>query len=157
LAGVTKYLGTNLHHVKVHGALYNMASEDDQIARLIVKTVSEIDPNLKIYGPSMLRWGKISEEEGIEYVSEVFSDRNYNEDLKLVDRKNQNAIINEANLGVKHVMRMVNQNKVKTISGNYKEILAQTICIHGDQEHAISFAKSISEELSKINLYDKKF
>lgn len=157
LAGVTKYLGTNLHHVKVHGALYNMASEDDQIARLIVKTVSEIDPNLKIYGPSMLRWGKISEEEGIEYVSEVFSDRNYNEDLKLVDRKNQNAIINEANLGVKHVMRMVNQNKVKTISGNYKEILAQTICIHGDQEHAISFAKSISEELSKINLYEKKF
>jgi UPF0271 protein len=157
LAGVTKYLGTNLHHVKVHGALYNMASEDDQIARLIVKTVSEIDPNLKIYGPSMLRWGKISEEEGIEYVSEVFSDRNYNEDLKLVDRKNQNATISEANLGVEHVMRMVNQNKVKTISGNYKEILAQTICIHGDQEHAISFAKSISEELSKINLYDKKF
>jgi UPF0271 protein len=154
---MTKYLGTKLHHVKVHGALYNMASEDDQIARLIVKTVSEIDPNLKIYGPSMLRWGKISEEEGIEYVSEVFSDRNYNENLTLVDRKNQNAIINEASLGVKHVMRMVNQNKVKTISGNYKEILAQTICIHGDQEHAISFAKSISEELSKINLYEKKF
>ena len=157
LAGITKYLGANLHHVKVHGALYNMASEDDQIARLIVKTVSEIDPNLKIYGPSMLRWGLIAEEEGLEYVSEVFSDRNYNDDLTLVDRRNQNAVINDAYLGVEHVMRMVNQNKVKTISGNLKEIKAQTICIHGDQKAAVSFAKNISEELSKINLYEKKF
>ena len=157
LYGISKYLGTNLHHVKVHGALYNMASEDDQIARLIVNTVSEIDPNLKIYGPSMLKWKIIAEEGGLEYVSEVFSDRNYNDDLTLVDRKNQNAIINNKDLGVEHVMRMVNQNKVKTINGNYKEIKAQTICIHGDQKHAVSFAQNISEELSKINLYEKKF
>lgn len=157
LYGISKYLGTNLHHVKVHGALYNMASEDDQIARLIVNTVSEIDPNLKIYGPSMLKWRIIAEEGGLEYVSEVFSDRNYNDDLTLVDRKNQNAIINNKDLGVEHVMRMVKQNKVKTINGNYKEIKAQTVCIHGDQKHAVSFAQNISEELSKINLYEKKF
>ncbi len=157
LAGVTNYLGTKLHHVKVHGALYNMASEDDQIARLIVRTVSKIDSDLKIYGPSMLRWSDISEELGIEYVSEVFSDRNYNDDLTLVDRKNQDAIINESHLGVEHVMRMVNKNKVKTITGNLKEIIAQTICIHGDQKNAVSFAKNISEELSKINLYEKTF
>ena len=157
LYGISKYLGTNLHHVKVHGALYNMASEDDQIARLIVNTVSKIDPNLKIYGPSMLKWRIIAEEGGLEYVSEVFSDRNYNDDLTLVDRKNQNAIINNKDLGVEHVMRMVKQNKVKTINGNYKEIKAQTVCIHGDQKHALSFAQNISEELSKINLYEKKF
>ena len=157
LYGITKYLGTNLHHVKVHGALYNMASEDDQIARLIVNTVSEIDPNLKIYGPSMLKWKIIAEEGGLEYVSEVFSDRNYNDDLTLVDRKNQNAIINNKDLGVEHVMRMVNENKVKTINGNYKEIKAQTVCIHGDQKHAVSFAQNISEKLWKINLYEKKF
>lgn len=157
LYGITKYLGTKLHHVKVHGALYNMASEDDQIARLIVNTVSKIDPNLKIYGPSMLKWRIIAEEGGLEYVSEVFSDRNYNDDLTLVDRKNQNAIINNKDLGVEHVMRMVNENKVKTINGNYKEIKAQTVCIHGDQKHAVSFAQNISEELSKINLYEKKF
>ena len=157
LYGITKYLGTNLHHVKVHRALYNMASEDDQIARLIVNTVSKIDPNLKIYGPSMLKWRIIAEEGGLEYVSEVFSDRNYNDDLTLVDRKNQNAIINNKDLGVEHVMRMVKQNKVKTINGNYKEIKAQTVCIHGDQKHAVSFAQNISEELSKINLYEKKF
>ena len=157
LYGITKYLGTKLHHVKVHGALYNMASEDDQIARLIVNTVSKIDPNLKIYGPSMLKWRIIAEEGGLEYVSEVFSDRNYNDDLTLVDRKNQNAVINNKDLGVEHVMRMVNENKVKTINGNYKEIKAQTVCIHGDQKHAVIFAQNISEELSKINLYEKKF
>ena len=100
LYGITKYLGTKLHHVKVHGALYNMASEDDQIARLIVNTVSKIDPNLKIYGPSMLKWRIIAEEGGLEYVSEVFSDRNYNDDLTLVDRKNQNAIINNIELEI---------------------------------------------------------
>ena len=150
-------MGSKLHHVKVHGALYNMASLDDKIATTIVKTIHDIDPKLKLYGPSMLKWGDISKKFDIEYVPEVFSDRNYNDDLTLVDRNNKNAIINEPIDGVDHVMRMVKKNQVKTISGNLRNIKAETICIHGDQNNAVNFAKNISIELSKIGHYEKKF
>ena len=157
LIGITSFLGSKLHHVKVHGALYNMASLDDEMATTIVKTILEIDPNLKLYGPSMLKWEDISKKFGLEYVPEVFSDRNYNDDLTLVDRNNKNAIINDPIDGVDHVMRMVKTNQVKTISGNLRSIKAETICIHGDQNNAVDFAKNISIELSKIDHYEKRF
>ena len=105
----------------------------------------------------MLKWGDISKKFGLEYVPEVFSDRNYNDDLTLVDRNNKNAIINDPIDGVDHVMRMVKTNQVKTISGNLRSIKAKTICIHGDQNNAVDFAKNISIELSKIDHYEKRF
>ncbi len=147
IKGILNSKGKDLHHVKPHGALYNMASVDDNIANTIVKTIKIIDPNLKLYGPSMLKWKNISEEFGIQYISEVFSDRNYNDDLTLVNRDNKNAMINDSNQSLKHVLRMVNDGKVKTIKGNFKSIIAETICIHSDQPKAISFAKKIYKNL----------
>ena len=86
LKGIIETYGVKLNHVKPHGALYNMATIDDTIAEVIVLAIKKIDPNLKLYGPSKMKWKNISEKHGIKYVSEVFSDRNYNEDLTLVDR-----------------------------------------------------------------------
>ena len=141
--GLLTSIGSRLNHVKPHGALYNMASVDDEIAKAIVKVIKKIDPNLKLYGPSMLRWKNISEDIGINYVSEVFSDRNYNDNLTLVDRKKEKAIITDPNESLIHVERMVNEGKVKTVNGNLKSIIAETICIHGDQPNAVDFAKAI--------------
>ena len=95
--GIAEYLGAELNHVKPHGAMYNMASNDDNIAEVIVKSIKKIDPKIKVYGPSMMNWKKISLKHGIEYISEVFSDRNYNDDLTLVDRANNNSMITNVN------------------------------------------------------------
>ena len=72
IKGITEYYGEKLHHVKPHGALYNMASIDDNIAEVIVLTIKKINPKLKLYGPSKMKWKKISQKHGIKYVSEVF-------------------------------------------------------------------------------------
>ena len=93
LKGITESYGKKLHHVKPHGALYNMASINDDIAETIVLTIKKIDPNLKLYGPSKMKWKEISKKHKIEYVSEVFSDRNYNDNLTLVDRNLENSMI----------------------------------------------------------------
>lgn len=143
LKGMVESKGGRLNHIKPHGALYNMASIDDEIAKTIVKVIKNIDPNLKLYGPSMLRWKSISENIGINYVSEVFSDRNYNDDLTLVNRNNNKAMITNPKESLKHVERMVKEKKVKSIKGNLIPIIAETICIHGDQPNAIDFAKII--------------
>jgi|TARA_B110000263_G_scaffold248355_1_gene263059 UPF0271 protein len=143
LKGMVESKGGRLNHIKPHGALYNMASIDDEIAKTIVKVIKNIDPNLKLYGPSMLRWKNISENIGINYVSEVFSDRNYNDDLTLVNRNNNKAMITNPKESLRHVERMVKEKTVKSIKGNLIPIIAETICVHGDQPNAIDFAKII--------------
>ena len=143
LKGIIETYGVKLNHVKPHGALYNMATIDDNIAEVIVLAIKKIDPNLKLYGPSKMNWKKISEKHGIKYVSEVFSDRNYNEDLTLVDRKNENSMITRVENSIEHISRMLYEGKVKTITNKLVDIDVETICIHGDQPNAPIFAKKI--------------
>ncbi len=143
LKGITESYGKKLHHVKPHGALYNMASVDDKIAEVIVLAIKKIDSNLKLYGPSKMNWKNISEKNNIKYISEVFSDRNYNENLTLVDRNKENSMIADVNTSINHLSRMLNDGKVKTINGRLVDIDAETICIHGDQPNALLFAQTI--------------
>ena len=132
LKGITESYGKKLHHVKPHGALYNIASVNDDIAETIVLTIKKIDPNLKLYGPSKMKWKEISKKHKIEYVSEVFSDRNYNDNLTLVDRNNENSMITDIENSINHLSRMIENGKVKTINKKLIDIDAETICIHGD-------------------------
>ncbi len=141
--GIAESLGTKIHHVKAHGALYNMASQSDHIAKTIVEAVKKVDSNLKIYGPSGMRWKDIAESSEITYVSEIFSDRNYNDNLTLVDRKNENAMITDSVKSLEHVRLMIDEGKVLTVNGNLINIEAETVCIHGDQPNALEFAKKI--------------
>ena len=143
IQGLVRSVGKELHHVKPHGALYNIASVNDEIAKIIVEVIKMIKPKLKLYGPSMLNWKNISEDIGVDYVSEVFSDRNYNDNLTLVDRSKENAMIIDPHESLNHVIRMIEKKEVKTINGNLKSIIADTICIHGDQSNAVDFAKTI--------------
>jgi len=143
IKGITESYGIKLHHVKPHGALYNMASVDDKIAEVIVLAIKKIDSNLKLYGPSKMNWKNISEKNNIKYISEVFSDRNYNENLTLVDRNKENSMITDVNSSINHLSKMLNDGKVKTINGRLVDIDAETICIHGDQPNALLFAQSI--------------
>ena len=152
LKGMTESFGAKLNHVKPHGTLYNMASKDLNIAEIIVKTIKKIDSNLILYGPSMNKWKELSEDNGIKYFSEVFSDRNYNDDLTLVDRKLNDAMITDADMSLKHIQSMIDLGKVKTISGKLKEIELETICIHGDQPKALFFAKTIYNYLNSKGL-----
>ena len=143
LKGITESYGKKLHHVKPHGALYNMASINDDIAETIVLTIKQIDSNLKLYGPSKMKWKEISQKHKIEYVSEVFSDRNYNDNLTLVDRNLENSMITDIDNCINHLSRMIDKGKVKTVNKKLVDIDVETICIHGDQANALLFAKTI--------------
>ena len=150
LKGITESYGIKLHHVKTHGALYNMASIDNNIAETIVQTIKKIDPELKLYGPSKMKWKEISEKHNIKYISEVFSDRNYNDDLSLVDRNNKNSMITDISDSIEHLSRIINQGKVKTINNKLIDIDVDTVCIHGDQPNAFIFAKTIYNTFKSI-------
>jgi UPF0271 protein len=94
---------------------------------------------------------------GLRYIPEIFSDRNYRDDLRLVSRAREDAMITDPKKAVQHVLGMVLENKVRTISGEVKEIIGGTVCIHGDQPNAPIFAKSLNEALQKEDVMIRSF
>ena len=140
----------HIHHVKPHGALYNMAAKEKTVAAAIAKAVNDIDKNLIVFGLS--NGFLISEAKaiGLKTASEVFADRTYSDDGSLTPRSLPNALIENIDEAIQQVMLMVKEGKVKTVSGKEIPIVAQTICIHGDGKNAVEFAKKLHQALEKI-------
>lgn len=136
-----------IHHVKPHGALYNLSAKDRKVAKAIASAVKDFDGALVLFGLS----GSISIVEaqaaGLNTCSEVFADRTYQDDGSLTSRSLPNSLIEDEEEAIQQVMQMVQQKIVKTISGKKISIVAQTVCVHGDGKHAVAFAKRLHEAL----------
>lgn len=137
-----------LHHVKPHGALYNLAAKDEATAEVIVEVMKRFHQPLKLYVPYGSVIAKIAQKEDVEITYEAFADRNYNEDLSLVSRKQSDALITNSDAMYAHIYNMIVHQKVKTINGVEVEIKAQTFCVHGDTPNS---AKLVSELIQKLN------
>jgi Uncharacterized proteins, homologs of lactam utilization protein B len=135
--------GASLHHVKAHGALYNMAARDQQLASAIANAVKESDPNLILYGLSGSYLISEGQKHGLRTASEVFADRTYQDDGSLTPRSFRNALIESEDESLKQVLQMVLEGKVTTVTGTSVPIVAETICIHGDGKNAVRFAEKI--------------
>lgn len=144
--------GSTLHHVKPHGALYNMASTNAVIARAVVRAVIDIDENLVVYGLSGSKLISEANAFGLRALNEVFADRNYNDDGSLVSRKDENALVTNSNQMVQQVLQMVRNGMVTTVSGLQIPILAETICIHSDSPNAIEMSKRLNETLKSEDI-----
>ena len=144
---ITKKQGGNMHHVKPHGALYNMAAKDAGIAHSIARAVKDFDPSLVYYGLSGSVMIAMAAEEGLAYANEVFADRTYLEDGSLTPRSATNALIQGVDEMLKQATAMAKENTVMTVTGKKINLKADTICIHGDGEHALEFAKTLHQQL----------
>lgn len=149
LLSVTRAHHAQLHHVKPHGALYNLAAKDETTAQVIVDVMKRFHQPLKLYVPFGSVIAKLAQEQGVAILYEAFADRNYNNDLSLVRRKLDNAVITEASQVCIHVLNMVIHQKVTTIAGNEVPIYADTICVHGDNPKAIDLVKSLCHFLNE--------
>ncbi len=138
-----------LHHVKPHGALYNMAAKDKLLAAAIAKAVKDFDASLIFYGLSGSEMIAAAKDIDLKTCSEVFADRTYQSDGTLTPRTEADALIQSTDESVKQVQKMVSEQKVQSLQGDTVSIAAETICIHGDGEHAVSFAKEIYHRLIK--------
>ena len=144
---IAKNLGTQLHHVKPHGALYNKSAKDYQTAIAIAKAVADVNPNLILYGLPNSESEKAAREQKLKFYCEVFADRSYTDEGMLTPRSAENALIMSATDSLNQVIKMIEEGTVKSTSGKIIPIKADTICIHGDGEHAVEFAKTIREGL----------
>lgn len=144
--------GVELQHCKPHGALYNMAGKDMDLALAIAEAVAEVDSSiilLGLAGSKMLQAGK---QLGLRVASEVFADRAYQADGSLVPRSQPGAVIHDKNEAIERTVRMVLEGKVTAITGEDVAIDAHSICVHGDNPSAVEFVKNIRAVLESRDI-----
>jgi len=144
-----KAKGISMQHVKPHGALYNMAVKDKEMAKAIVSGILAVNPKLILLAPATSQMYICAKEMGLPAAREVFADRAYEEDGSLVSRSKPGAMITDEELAVSRVIRMIKEGKVTAITGKDMDIQADSICIHGDGPKAIAFANKITEAFKK--------
>ena len=142
--------GATLHHVKPHGALYNMAAADSALAKVIAQAVKDFDASLIYYGLAGSVMITEANKLGLKTANEVFADRTYQPDGTLTARSKPNALLTDINDVQKQVLKFVKENKVTTVTGQDIFIQADTICIHGDGTHAVDFAKAVYKQLHEV-------
>lgn len=145
-------IGLQLQHVKPHGALYNTAARDINIATIIAEAVKEVDSKLILFGLANSESGKAAEKVGINFYNEVFADRTYTDEGKLTPRTASNALIVTKEAAIEQVLRMIQKEEVLSTSGKIVPIKADTICIHGDGVHAVDFAKHLNKLIQASNI-----
>ena len=138
--------GLELNHIKAHGALYNQMIIDAELSNFYLDTIKDFKNKCSLYIPYKSEIEKIALKKGFSIIYEVFGDRNYNDDLSLVSRNNENAIITNPESVVSHIKTIKETETVKTINGNYKKIKFDTICIHSDTNNSIEILKKINKE-----------
>jgi UPF0271 protein len=141
--------GAILHHVKPHGALYNMSARDPQLASTIAKAVKDIDEKLILFGLSGSNSIIKAKEVGLKTANEVFADRTYQDDGSLTPRSEKNALIEDTDKATEQAVRMIKEKTVTSLSGKLISISTDTICIHGDGKKAGEFVKQIHDTLNK--------
>jgi 5-oxoprolinase (ATP-hydrolysing) subunit A len=135
--------GAELHHVKPHGALYNMAADDQALAEAVCRGVAAVDKRLILVLLSGSRMQRAAENLGIRYACEVFADRAYTDEGTLVARSKPGAVITDDDEVIKRAMRMVKEGIVRSESGKEIHVQADTICVHGDNPKALEFVREI--------------
>lgn len=152
LKGICEAFGAKLHHVKPHGALYNLAAKDGKVAEAVAEAVCKIDSKLIFYGLSGSFLISEAEKIGLKTASEVFADRTYQMDGSLTPRSQTNALINLPEQSIEQVLQMIAQKTVTATTGEIIPIVAETICIHGDSKHAVEFAQTINRSLREKDI-----
>ena len=140
--------GVKLQHVKPHGALYNMAAKDYELARGICEAIYEFDKDLIVLALSGGQLIRAGQDIGLRTALEFFSDRAYEEDGTLVNRRKEGAVITDENEALARVVRMIKENKLTAITGKDISIKADSVCVHGDGVKALEFVKKIREKLT---------
>ena len=136
-----------LQHVKPHGAMYNMAVNDEALALAICEAALEVDSDIILLALAGSRWTDVAEDAGLRVAREIFADRALNADGTLVPRSQAGSVIDDIGAVVDRSLRMVTEGKAIAITGEVIEVRADSLCLHGDTPGAVELARALKEAL----------
>ena len=136
-----------LQHVKPHGAMYNMAVDDQDLATAICEAVLEVDSDIVLLALAGSQWISVAEDLGLRVGREIFADRALNTDGTLVSRSKEGSVIHDIQEVVDRSLRMVTEGKAVAISGEVIDVEADSLCLHGDTPGAVDMAQALKQAL----------
>jgi UPF0271 protein len=145
--GFARAAGAKLHHIKCHGALYNMAANDEALSEAMVKAAKDL--GVMLYVLSKSKNYEIAKRVGIPVLAEAFADRGYTDAGELAPRDKPGGMIEEEAKSVKQALAMVEEGFVTSLSGKRVPVAADTICLHGDQPQAVAFARALRKTFAE--------
>ncbi len=144
--------GSRLHHLKAHGALYNMAAKDESLSRGLARAVKALGDDVQMYVLAGSRMESIGRDAGLTVRCEVFADRRYMPDGTLAPRTRADALITDEAESVAHVLRMVREGHLLAVDGTAVKVQADTLCIHGDKPTAVPFVRALRKALAAASV-----
>lgn len=152
MRGICQANQIRMQHVKPHGAMYNMAAKNKELADAIVDAIIDFDKDLILLALSGSKMIESAKEKGLKYASEVFADRAYESDGTLRARSLEGSMITDENEAIARVIRMVKEGKVKAYTGEDISIEAHSVCVHGDGEKALDFVKELNKAFEENDI-----
>ena len=146
--GIAVRAGLAVAHVKAHGALYNLAEADGEVAGAIARAVKAVDPRLIMIGGTGSPMEGAAEAAGVRFAAEGFPDRAYADDGKLLSRKLPGAVLHDPAEAAAQAVRMAIEGKILTVGGKLLPAQVETLCIHGDEPTAAAVAGAIKVALA---------
>lgn len=144
---MARSVGGEVRHLKLHGALSNMACTDADMARACYEAALDVAPDIIIMGLAATRMEDVCRDLGCRWAGEIFADRAYNPDGTLVDRKQPGAMIHNPDEAASNMVRMVTEGAIVTGDGQRLETRIDTICVHGDSEAAVRLSQAVRSGL----------
>ncbi|MDU8912984.1 5-oxoprolinase subunit PxpA [Aestuariicoccus sp. MJ-SS9] len=149
--------GGTVRHLKLHGALANMAAEDAAMARACYQGALDIDPDIIVMVLAATRQQTAVEKLGCRWAGEIFADRAYNDDATLVDRSLPGAVIHDPEVAGARMVAMVQAGAIITESGKHIPAAVDTICLHGDGKTALDIARKVRGALADAGIGLRQF
>ncbi|ARU96067.1 5-oxoprolinase subunit PxpA [Tatumella citrea] len=144
--------GVRLSHVKPHGMLYNQAAREPELADAIARAVAAVDSSLVLVGLANSELINAGRHYGLTTREEVFADRGYTANGQLVPRGQPGDLLTSAEQAIAQTLMMVSRGEVIAVSGERVKVNAETVCLHGDGEHAVEFARELNAAFRRENI-----
>jgi UPF0271 protein len=152
LAGFARVAGTRLTHVKPHGALYNTAARDSEVAQTIAQAVAAFDPALIVVTLPGSALAAAARSLGLPVAREGFADRAYQKNGALVPRSQPGAVIHDPAVAAARAVRMVTKGAVQAITGRVIDLEIDTLCVHGDTPDAPQIVRTLRSTLEEAGI-----
>jgi len=147
IRAASEQTGSALHHIKPHGALYNDAQDDETLSEILIEIAqSEMLPLIGMSQSVLEGKAKLA---GVPYIAEAFIDRRYTEEIRLVPRSKNGAVIEKDSERLDQALALASGNDIKTVSGQHLRVSAQTLCLHSDSDGALETAKVLRSTLEE--------
>jgi 5-oxoprolinase (ATP-hydrolysing) subunit A len=139
--------GHPVTHVKTHGALANMCAENDDLALAVGRGIRSADPSLRFLVMPGAATERAADRLNLACFREIYADRTYDDDFNLTDRAKPGAVIHDPDAAIRHVLGMLEEGALRSVSGKRLKVGIDSICVHGDNPGAVTLARRLRARL----------